>query len=253
MSLVEIVIPVYNEERVLEASVLRLYAFLRADLPYDFVITVADNASTDTTWNVASRLAETLPHVRAVHLDRKGRGRALRRVWSESSADVVAYMDVDLSTDLDAFLPLVMPLLSGHSDLAIGSRLARGARVVRGPKREFISRSYNLLLRTLMRAHFTDAQCGFKAGRTEVVQALLPAVQDEEWFFDTELLLLAERLGLRVHEVPVDWTDDPDSRVDIVRTALDDLRGMARVRREIRRGRFTAAVPSPRARDRVAA
>ncbi|MCW2942321.1 MAG: hypothetical protein JWN00_5306 [Actinomycetia bacterium] len=244
--LVEVVIPVYNEERVLAASVNRLHAYLAATLPYAFRITVADNASTDATFEVAQRLSAELVGVRAVHLDQKGRGRALRQVWSTSDADVVAYMDVDLSTDLKGFLPLVMPLISGHSDLAIGSRLARGARVERGLKREIISRCYNLLLRTLMRAKFSDAQCGFKAGRTEIVQAMLPAVEDETWFFDTELLLLAERTGLRIHEVPVEWVDDPDSRVDVVQTALDDLRGMARVRRRIRRGEFGVALPSRR-------
>ncbi|NUR57555.1 MAG: glycosyltransferase [Catenulispora sp.] len=227
--LVEVVVPVYNEQHVLEASVRRLHRYLVENLPYPFRITVADNASTDSTWAVAARLERELTGVRAVHLDLKGRGRALRAVWSASDADVVSYMDVDLSTDLNAFLPLVAPLLSGHSDLAIGSRLARGSAVARGPKREFISRTYNLLLRTTMAARFSDAQCGFKAARTEVVQALLPRVQDEEWFFDTELLLLAERLGLRIHEVPVDWIDDPDSRVDIVKTAKADLKGMWRV------------------------
>ena len=124
-------------------------------------------------------------------------------------------MDVDLSTDLAALLPLVAPLLSGHSDLAIGSRLARGARVVRGAKREFISRCYNLILRASLAARFTDAQCGFKAIRADVAARLLPLVQDTGWFFDTELLVLAQRAGLRIHEVPVDWVDDPDSRVDI--------------------------------------
>ncbi|GAA3233546.1 bifunctional glycosyltransferase family 2/GtrA family protein [Actinocorallia longicatena] len=236
--LVEIVVPVYNEEHVLEASVRRLHGYLSGTFPYGFRITVADNASTDGTWPVAQRLAATLPKVHAVHLDAKGRGRALRKVWGESDADVVAYMDVDLSTRLEGFLPLVAPLLSGHSDLAIGSRLARSAAVVRGPKREFISRSYNLLLRTTLAARFSDAQCGFKAGRTEIVQALLPAVEDNAWFFDTELLLLAERTGLRIHEVPVDWVDDPDSRVNVAQTALDDLRGMARVARKILRGEF---------------
>ncbi|MGK5551500.1 glycosyltransferase [Actinomadura kijaniata] len=240
--LVEVVVPVYNEEHVLEASVRRLHAYLSGTFPYPFRITVADNASTDRTWRVAERLAAELPHVRAVHLDRKGRGRALRRVWGDSDAHVVAYMDVDLSTDLDAFLPLVAPLISGHSDLAIGSRLTRGSAVVRGPKREAISRAYNLLLRTALAARFSDAQCGFKAGRTEIVQALLPQVEDQEWFFDTELLLLAERNGLRIHEVPVDWVDDPDSRVDVVRTALDDLRGMARVGRRMLTGAFGAPV-----------
>ncbi|MEU6411303.1 bifunctional glycosyltransferase family 2/GtrA family protein [Microbispora sp. NPDC046933] len=229
--LVEVVVPVYNEERVLAASVGRLHAYLSGDFPYGFRVTIADNASTDGTWTIAQRLARELPGVRAVHLDQKGRGRALRRVWESSDADVVGYMDVDLSTDLDAFLPLVAPLMTGHSDLAIGTRLSPWSNVVRGPKREIISRSYNLLLRSLMGARFSDAQCGFKAARTEVVQALLPAVQDEAWFFDTELLLLAEQHGLRIHEVPVDWVDDPDSRVDIVRTAVDDLKGMWRVAR----------------------
>ncbi|MEN3533972.1 bifunctional glycosyltransferase family 2/GtrA family protein [Microbispora sp. ZYX-F-249] len=239
--LVEVVVPVYNEERVLAASVRRLHAYLSGDFPYGFRVTIADNASTDGTWTVALRLARELPGVRAVHLDQKGRGRALRRVWEASDADVVGYMDVDLSTDLDAFLPLVAPLMTGHSDLAIGTRLSPWSNVVRGPKREVVSRSYNLLLRSLMGARFSDAQCGFKAARTEVVQALLPAVQDEAWFFDTELLLLAEQHGLRIHEVPVDWVDDPDSRVDIVRTAVDDLKGMWRVAR----GSLTAPAAPP--------
>ena len=229
--LVEIVVPVHNEQRVLEASIVRLHRYLAAGFPFAFRITIADNASADATWLLAKRLAERLPDVRAVHVAEKGRGRALRQVWSASDADVVAYMDVDLSTGLEALLPLVAPLLSGHSDLAIGTRLANGAAVVRGPRRELVSRCYNLLLRTAMRARFTDAQCGFKAGRTEVVRALLPDVEDQEWFFDTELLLAAQHHGLRIHEVPVDWVEDTDSRVDLVRTALDDLRGMARVAR----------------------
>ncbi|MGH7882041.1 MAG: dolichyl-phosphate beta-glucosyltransferase, partial [Candidatus Dormibacteraceae bacterium] len=223
---VEVVIPVYNEERVLADSVRRLHAYLLGNFPYQFRITIADNASSDATGDIARWLVRELPYVQAVHLPRKGRGRALRQVWSGSDADVVAYMDVDLSTDLDAFLPLVAPLLSGHSDLAIGTRLGRGAAVVRGAQRELISRCYNLLLRATLRARFSDAQCGFKAGRTEIMQALLPEVKDEEWFFDTELLVLAERSGLRIHEVPVDWVDDPDSRVKIIRTVWADLRGV---------------------------
>jgi putative flippase GtrA len=229
--LVEIVVPVHNEQQVLETSIGRLHRYLASSFPFAFRITIADNASTDATWPLARRLAERLPNVRGVHLAQAGRGRALRQVWGASDADVVAYMDVDLSTGLEALLPLVAPLLSGHSDLAIGTRLANGAAVVRGPKRELVSRCYNLLLRTTMRARFSDAQCGFKAGRAEVVRALLPVVEDQAWFFDTELLLAAQRAGLRIHEVPVDWVEDTDSRVDVVWTALDDLRGMARVAR----------------------
>ncbi len=237
----DVVIPVYNEEAGIESCVIRLHGYLQARFPYRFRITVADNASTDATLAIAGRLAAEYPEVVAVHLEQKGRGRALRQVWSESDATVLAYMDVDLSTDLAALLPLVAPLLSGHSELAIGTRLARGSRVVRGPKRELISRCYNLILRGTLAAGFSDAQCGFKAIRGDVAARLLPLVEDTGWFFDTELLVLAERAGLRIHEVPVDWVDDPDSRVDIVSTAMADLRGVVRVGRALTAGRLPLA------------
>jgi glycosyltransferase involved in cell wall biosynthesis len=223
-------VPVYNEERDLGPNVRRLHEHLSTRFPFSSVITIADNASKDGTLAVANGLAAQLAGVRVLHLDAKGRGRALRAAWLASEAPVVAYMDVDLSTDLKALLPLVAPLVSGHSHVAIGSRLARGSRTKRGPKREFISRSYNLVLRLSLGASFTDAQCGFKAVRADVAQDLIPRIEDQTWFFDTELLILAQRAGLRVHEVPVDWTDDPDSRVKIVKTALDDLRGVWRLR-----------------------
>ncbi|MFB9238403.1 glycosyltransferase [Plantactinospora siamensis] len=234
----DVVIPVHNEEIDLEPCVRRLHRYLTDSFPYSFRITIADNASVDDTPAVAARLAAELPRVRAVRLEQKGRGRALRTVWSESDAAVLAYMDVDLSTDLAGLFPLVAPLLSGHSEVAIGTRLARGSRVVRGPKREFISRSYNLILRGALGARFSDAQCGFKAIRADVARRLLPLVQDTGWFFDTELLVIAQRAGLRIHEVPVDWVDDPDSRVDVVRTALDDLSGIGRLARALATGRL---------------
>ncbi len=226
----DVVIPVYNEEHSLGTCVWRLLAHLEG-FPFSARITIADNASTDGTLAVANSLAADFDNVRVIHLDRKGRGRALRAAWLASDAEVVAYMDVDLSTDLNGLLPLVAPLVSGHSDIAIGTRLDPASRVVRGPKREFISRSYNLILKAALRAHFSDAQCGFKAMRSDIAQVLLPVVQDGEWFFDTELLVLAQRCGLRIHEVPVDWVDDPDSRVDIVDTARKDLQGVWRLRR----------------------
>ena len=234
----EIVVPVYNEEAALALSVRRLHRFLTAEFPFAWRIVIADNASTDSTPAVARDLAAVLPGVRAMRLERKGRGRALRAAWAPSEARVVCYMDVDLSTDLRALLPLVAPLLSGHSDIAIGTRLARSARVVRGPKRELISRSYNRLLRMTLRARFSDAQCGFKAVRSDLLPSLLPEVKDESWFFDTELLVRAQRRGLRIHEVPVDWIDDPDSRVSIMRTAVDDLRGVARLMADTPVARF---------------
>jgi putative flippase GtrA len=226
---VEIVIPVYNEAPHLTERVTELRRFLDRSFPFRALVTVVDNASTDDTFAMASQLATSLPGVAALHLPRKGRGYALRSAWSTSTAPVVAYMDVDLSTSLSALLPLVAPLLSGQSDVAIGTRLARGAHVVRGPKRELISRAYNLILRLSLRGRFSDAQCGFKALRRETALQLLPLVKDDEWFFDTELLVTAERLGLRISEVPVDWVDDPDSRVQIARTALNDLRGVWRI------------------------
>ncbi len=237
---VEIVIPVYNEERALAASIHRLHRFLDTHMPFSWQITIADNASTDITPEIARALADELDRVRVLRVAQKGRGRALRAAWSASRAAVVAYMDVDLSTDLHALLPLLAPLLSGHSEVAIGSRLASGSRVTRGPKREFISRTYNHILRAVLRARFTDAQCGFKAVRADVVHELLDAVRDESWFFDTELLIAAQRRGMRIHEVPVDWVDDPDSRVDIVSTALADLRGVARLAMATPVARFVA-------------
>jgi putative flippase GtrA len=232
----DVVIPVHNEENDLEPCVRRLHAHLAGTFPYPFRITIADNASTDLTEAVAKSLATEIPEVESFRLDRKGRGRALRAVWTRSEAPVLAYMDVDLSTDLNALLPLVAPLISGHSDLAIGSRLSRSSRVVRGAKREFISRTYNLILRGSLAARFSDAQCGFKAIRKDVAERLLPMVEDTGWFFDTEMLVLAERAGLRIHEVPVDWVDDPHSTVDIVRTAADDLKGVWRVGRALATG-----------------
>ncbi|MBC9714034.1 bifunctional glycosyltransferase family 2/GtrA family protein [Streptomyces sp. TRM66268-LWL] len=229
----DVVVPVHNEQRDLEPCVRRLHAHLVETFPYGFRITIADNASTDRTPEIAAYLSEAIAEVAHHRLDRKGRGRALRTVWAASDAPVLAYMDVDLSTDLNALLPLVAPLISGHSDLAIGSRLARSSRVVRGPKREFISRTYNLILRGSLQARFSDAQCGFKAIRRDVAERLLPMVEDTGWFFDTELLVLAERAGLRIHEVPVDWVDDPDSTVHIVRTAAEDLKGVWRVGRAL--------------------
>jgi len=227
--MVDIVIPVHNEERDLRASVLRLHAHLTQQFPFSARITIADNASTDATPAVAAQLGEELPEVRVLRLNEKGRGRALAAAWLTSDARVVSYMDVDLSTDLSALLPLVAPVISGHSQVSIGSRLVTGSRVTRGPKREVISRVYNILLRLVLRVRFKDAQCGFKALRADVARSLLPDVVNRNWFFDTELLVRAERAGLRIHELPVDWTDDPDSRVDIVATAIEDLRGVWRL------------------------
>jgi glycosyltransferase involved in cell wall biosynthesis len=233
---IDIVVPVYNEQEVLEDSIRRLHDYCSAELDHDWRIVIADNASTDATLPLARELAAALERTTVLHLERKGRGRALRTAWSASDADVLCYMDVDLSTDLRALPPLISALASGHSEVAIGTRLAPGSRVVRGRKRELISRSYNRLLRVTLKARFSDAQCGFKAIRADAARRLLPQIADQGWFFDTELLICAQRHGMRIHEVAVDWIDDPDSRVDILSTALGDLRGVLRMR-------FATALP----------
>jgi glycosyltransferase involved in cell wall biosynthesis len=228
---VDVALPVHNEERTLLANVRSLHSCLSTLTPLRFRITIVENGSTDRTWALAQQLSSELPEVQAIRLEAAGKGRAVREAWAGSDADVVAYMDVDLSTGLNAFLPLIAPLLTGHSDLAAGCRLAHGAQVRRGVKREILSRGYNILVRTALRVRFRDGQCGFKAGRRATVQALLPLVADDTWFFDTELLVRAERAGLRIHEIPVDWIDDLDTRVRIKHVVSTDLRGIWRLLR----------------------
>lgn len=240
-NLTEIAIPIYNEEKVLAESIHRLRAYLHTHFPYPFLVTIADNGSTDRSWEIATRLAAELPDVQAIRVPIKGRGGGIRYAWSQSRAAVVAYLDVDLSIDLDAFVPLVASVMSGHSELAIGTRYARTSYVDRTATRAFFSRSLNYLLRLGMGARFSDAMCGFKAARREVIQDLLPHVRDNRWFFDPEMLLQAQRRGLRIHEVPVVCIDDPDSSVQVVRDARDDLVAMARTAR-----RLVGGVPSAR-------
>ncbi|MFG1707162.1 glycosyltransferase [Nonomuraea sp. M3C6] len=254
---VDIVIPVLNEERALPGCVRTLAGFLDGAFPLPWRITIVDNGSTDATWPVATTLAGEFERVHARRLDIRGRGAALRAAWQDSPADIVAYMDVDLSTDLGALFPLVASVASGHSEIAVGTRLAHSARTRRSLRREVVSRGYNTLLRYGFGVRFSDAQCGFKAARTDVVRPLMAKIEDDSWFFDTELLLLAEHNGLRVHEVPVDWIEDLDSRVRIVRTAIDDLKGLARVAWSMSLGRARVEVarsePTPTHPDAMVA
>ncbi|TWP34231.1 glycosyltransferase [Leekyejoonella antrihumi] len=237
---VDIVVPVYNEQDALADCVLGLRNEI-AELPYRVQIVVVDNASTDCTGEIGRSLADAYPDVSYRRLQKKGRGHALASVWQDSPADLCAYMDVDLSTDLAALAPALAVLATGHSDLSVGSRLSQGSRVQRGMKREMISRTYNLTLKLTLGTRYSDAQCGFKAIRRDAAQALLPHISDTGWFFDTELLTLAEWSGLRIHEIPVDWRDDPISSVDILATASADLRGIARMLGARLRGRYPLA------------
>jgi glycosyltransferase involved in cell wall biosynthesis len=230
MASVDIVIPVYNEEHVLADSVETLRRFLREDFPHQWRILIADNASTDKTLAVAQALAQEHADVSSLHIPQKGRGRALKAAWLSSPAEVVSYMDVDLSTDLEHLPPLIEAIASEGYDVAYGSRLSRESEIRRSLGREALSRGYNLMIKALFFTRFSDAQCGFKALSRKAVQELVPLIENNEWFFDTELLILAEKAGYRVREIPVRWLEDPDTRVRVAKTVWEDIRGLARLR-----------------------
>jgi glycosyltransferase involved in cell wall biosynthesis len=229
MKTVDVVIPVYNEERTLAQSIATLRDFLSKNLSTKWKIVIADNASIDKTWEIAQSLPKQYPDVAAVHIDLKGRGRALRKTWLESKADIVSYMDVDLSTELAAFPKLLQAIEEGY-DIAMGSRLMRESKVKRSFKRELTSRGYNLIIKAMFFNKWADAQCGFKAITNKAAHALVPLIQNQEWFFDTELLILAGKKGYRIKEIPVAWVEDPDTRVKIMKTIREDLAGLLRLR-----------------------
>lgn len=246
-SSVDVTIPVLNEERAVARTLSVLASYLSSESAYDWKITVVDNGSTDETWSLANSFAAANPHARALRLARPGRGGALKKAWSTSEAEIVAYMDVDLSTGLESLRPLLDPIARGETDVSIGSRLVPGADTERSVQREVISRIYNIIARGSLGYAIRDAQCGFKAIRSSLARDLIPRIVDDGWFFDTELLALAWRDGLRIKEIPVRWVEDDDSRVRIVTTAFDDLRGIWRLsrtgsdRRSIRHGRGISA------------
>ena len=231
--LIDIVVPVLNEEKILRRSITTLDAYMAKHLPYRYQSPIMDNGSQDKTLEIAKNLAEKHLSVRVVSLAERGRGRALKQVWQNSPADILTYMDVDLSTSLDDFLPMIQPLVAGEAGVAIGSRLMKDSRTSRGVKREFISRCYNKIIKWTSGTKFSDAQCGFKVIRRDVAAKFLPKIKDNEWFFDTELLIKTERAGVPIHEQPVTWIEDTDSRVKIVKTAVDDLKGLYRVNKEL--------------------
>ncbi|HEX9641146.1 MAG TPA: dolichyl-phosphate beta-glucosyltransferase [Candidatus Krumholzibacteria bacterium] len=231
MTQLDIVLPVYNEAHVLAASIERLRAYLQENaFPYSWRIVVADNASTDSTLDVANELAQRYDDVAVVHLAQKGRGRALKKAWLESDADASCYMDIDLSTHLDGLLPLAKAVLEEGCDVATGSRMTRGSQITRSLRREITSRGLIFLIKVAFLSRLSDTQCGFKAISKAAAQELLPRVENNEWFFDTELLLLAEKGGYRVKDIPIRWLEDTDSRVNVRKTVLEDLQGLVRMR-----------------------
>jgi glycosyltransferase involved in cell wall biosynthesis len=225
-----LVLPVYNGGRVLAQSVEQIAGALGGPLSHLLEVVIADNGSTDNTLEIARGLEAKHEFVRVLHLDQKGRGQALRQAWQQSPSDILSYMDVDLSTDVRAYPALIQALSGRGYDLAVGSRLLRASETSRCFKRDLISRTYNLLVKLVFRTRFSDAQCGFKAITRAAANQLLPLVHDDGWFFDTELLVLAEKLGYRIFDLPVRWTESPETTVNLCSTALRDLQGILRLR-----------------------
>jgi len=229
---VDVVVPVYNEEEALPRSIPVLREFLAGEaFPYEWRIVIADNASVDGTPEASRRLAEQFPgEVVYVRIEEKGRGRALKRTWSDSPMEIVSYMDVDLSTGLEAFPLLISAIAEEGYALAVGSRLLPDSRVNRSLGRRALTRGYSLIIKAMLWTRFSDAQCGFKAARADVARLLIPLIEDNNWFFDTEMLILAEKAGYRVKDVPVAWVEDFDTRVNVPKTISEDLLGLARMR-----------------------
>ena len=226
---VDIVVPVYNEEKVLPRSILILTEYLRDNLRNPWQVIIADNASTDGTRSISEDLCQRYAGVSYLPIPQKGRGRALRTAWLGSSADIVSYMDVDLSTDL-AHLPQLLEAIEQGYHIAIGSRLSKGSRGTRSLKREVTSRTYNLSIKSMFMTPFADAQCGFKALTRQTAQAIVPNIENNNWFFDTELLIIAAKRGYKIKSVPVKWDDDPNTTVNITQTATEDIKGLFRLR-----------------------
>ncbi len=237
----DVVLPVLNEAHILERSVAQVRHFLSQEVPHRCRVVIVDNGSTDGTKELGEGLSRQYQNVDFIRLEQRGRGRALRYAWTQSQADIMCYTDVDISTDLEALPKMINAIIKGECDIAIGSRLAKRSRIRRCLKREVISRLYNVLIKVVLFTRFTDAQCGFKAVTREVVDRVVPQVKDQAWFFDTELLVLAEKEGYRVKDVPVVWTEDSDSRVKILSTAWEDIKGVFRLRAFLWSRRFGRA------------
>lgn len=232
-----VVIPTLNEATVIEKNLQTVILSFSSLLKnYEWQILVADNGSTDDTVALVQKLAAAEPKLTVWHTDKKGRGQALRTVWLNNEADIYAYMDADLATDL-AFVPLLFQTLD-KADIAIGTRLQKKSKTSRSFFRELSSRVYNTLVRQIISLKISDTQCGFKAIKKEVAQKILPLTTHEGWFFDTELLALANLFSFKIKELPVQWNETPDGRrkssVKVLATAWDDIVHLIKLRKKIR-------------------
>ena len=230
---VDVVIPAYNEEQILECNTRILHDFLRTQCPVPWTISIVSNASTDDTVAIGTRLTQQLKNVRFTHIPDVGKARAIRHGWNASTASIVGFMDADLDTGLDAFLPCIQPILDGTAAMSIGNRYDKRSRVDRGAGRKLLSQGYNILIRAFFpSSRVQDAHCGFKFLRADVAQELLRKTRSNAWFFDTELLVHAQRAGYRIAQVPVQWVDDCErkSRVHVPRIIAEYMTNLAKLR-----------------------
>ena len=228
---IDVVLPCYNEISILRSSVERTLQFFNSAPQYNWHLVIADNGSTDRTDELGKTLAEKNDQVSIISIPEKGRGHALHQAWTTSSADIVTYMDVDLSTRIEHLLDLVQLIDRSNCEVAIGTRLSKQSKTKRSLKREITSQGYVFLIRLFFPSlSITDAQCGFKALKRTTAEVIVPKIKNREWFFDTELLIIAHKEKIGICELPVEWTEDPDSKVNILKTAFEDIRGLIRMR-----------------------
>lgn len=220
-----IVLPVYNEEKIIEGHALKILNYCQQNLQDDFQIVIADNASSDATSQIAQRLTQLYPQIKYYHLEQRGKGLAIKSVWRKFEADFYIFMDADLSTDLSALPNLLEVLKTSGADLVAGSRYLKNSQIKRSSGRLIISKIYNLIINILFRCSIHDLANGFKGANRLVVEKILPLTKNEKWFFDSELTLLTHHYGYRVKEIPVAWQEHrtTKSRVNIISTSLEYL------------------------------
>lgn len=228
----EVIFPVYNESDTLSEQIKIFNEFFEEEFKKNIFITIADNGSTDNTATISDKLLKNKLIQKYIFIPQKGRGRAIKDCIKKSKADIVCYMDIDLSTDLAHFKELIDSISKKGNDISIGSRLSKKSKVVGRKKiREFTSRAYNLLIKFFFpMSGIKDMQCGFKAFSRKKILPVIDLVQNNRWFFDTELIIISRKLNLKIDQIPVKWTDDPNTSVNIISTAIEDIVGLTKLR-----------------------
>ncbi len=218
---VSVVLPAYNEVDFLEPAITQISHALQ-ESGYSYEIIIAEDGSTDGTDKKAEELAQTAPCVRHIHRDqRQGRGVALNHAFKKADGDVLAYMDLDLATDLKYLKPLLDAITVEGYDFATGSRMLPESKAERTLQRSISSKTYNFLVRHMLGSNLHDHQCGFKAFRREPLLGLLDSVEARHWFWDTELMVRAHRGGYRIAEIAVEWHSGRATKVSLAKDSWD--------------------------------